>query len=194
MGVLAGEGVYIWGWARAAATARSFQFGAFFYDVNGNFVSSVFGPSNGDATTGWSFASGQVTAPANGFALPVAQVLATGGAAEVHYVDDVIMSGRGSVLLQTQIFTVTGINPPFLGVQGVNFTPTASAATVAGNAAIQTGPPRLPALTLWAGFGSSGFYQHCARLGGRATLAVTRTDTYSPPLGLSRTVKATGPN
>src|SRR5258708_32992372 len=145
MPVLAGGGVAVSGWVRAAATARSFQFGAFFYDVNGNFVSSVFGPSNGDATTGWSFASGSVTAPANGFALPVAQVLATGGAAEIHYVDDVTMSGRGSVLLQTQIFTVTGINPPFVGVQGVNFTPAAAANTGLGTVTIQPRPPRLSA-------------------------------------------------
>ncbi len=62
------------------------------------------------------------------------------------------------------------------------------------NAAIQTGPPRLPALTLWAGFGSTGFYQHWARLGGRVTHAVTLTDTYSTTLGFSKTVKVTGSN
>src|SRR5258708_21995728 len=123
MAVLAGDSIYASGWARAATLARSFQFGAFFYDVNGNFVSSAFGPSNGDATTGWSFASGSVTAPVNGFALPVVQVLAIGGAGQVHSVDDVSFSSRGSLLLQTQIFTVSLINPPCVRFHGVNFHP-----------------------------------------------------------------------
>src|SRR5258707_11976008 len=195
MPCLPGDGVFVSGWARAATAARGFRFGANFYDAGSNFLGTVYGTANGDATTGWSFASGQVTAPpGSALALPVVQVQATGAAAEVHDIDDVTMSGRGSVLLQTQVFTVTGINPPFAGFQGVNFTPAAATNTVLSNAAIQTGPPKLPALTLWAGFGSTGFYQHWARLGGRVTLAVTLTDTYSTTLGFSKTVKVTGSN
>src|SRR5258708_12851709 len=76
MPVLAGDGVYISGWARAAATARSFPFGAFFYHGNGNFVTSVFGPSNRDAPPGWSFPSRPLPPPPPRFPLPLAPVLA----------------------------------------------------------------------------------------------------------------------
>jgi hypothetical protein len=100
----------------------------------------------------------------------------------------------GGALLQTQIFTVTGISTPSGGFGSVFFTPAAATATVLNNAGVQTGPPQLPALTFWAGFGSTLFYHQWARLGGRVTFAFTLTDTYSTQLKFSKTVKVTGSN
>jgi hypothetical protein len=98
----------------------------------------------------------------------------------------------GGTLLQTQIFTVTNISAPFAGFVNVFFSPAAATATVLNNIFVQTGPPQLPALTFWAGLGSSLFYPQWARLGGRVVFAVTLTDTYSTALKFSKTVKVTG--
>ena len=99
-------------------------------------------------------------------------------------------------LIQTQIFTVTKISPVISGGGNVTvtYTPASSGAPVSTNSAIQTGPPSLNAVTFWAGFGSTQFYQAWARLGGRVTFAVTLTDTYSTALSFSKTFKVAGSN
>ena len=66
-----------------------------------------------------------------------------------------------------------------------------AALTVTGLSLNITG---LPALTVHAGFGSSAYYPHWARLGGRVTFAFTLTDNASHVLKFSRTVKVTGSN
>src|SRR6185437_6819289 len=121
-------------------------------------------------------------------------VVATASAAPIDIGDQFQLWTSAPALIQTQIFTVTKISPPSGGNVTVTYSPASLAATVSTNHCIQTGPPNLPALTLWAGFGSTQFYQNWARLGGRVTFAVTLTDTYSTVLGFSKTVKVTGSN
>jgi hypothetical protein len=138
---------------------------------------------------GWTV-TGQGTALANNYI-----IVTVADAAKVREGDQLqLWNHAAGTLLQTTIFTVTQISAPAAGFVNVVFTPFASAATVLNNLAIQTGPPQLPAVTFWAGFGSSLFYPQWSRLGGRVVFAVTLTDTYGTALGFSRTVKVTGSN
>lgn len=138
---------------------------------------------------GWTV-TGQGTAAANNYII----VNLADGAKPAEGQQFQLWNHAAGTLLQTQIFTVTNISVPTAGFVNVFFSPAAATATVLNNVAIQTGPPQLPALTVWAGFGSSLFYQQWARLGGRVVFAVTLTDTYSATLKFSKTVKVAGSN
>lgn len=199
MPCLPGDLVFVSGWFRAAVTARSCQIGVFFYDVSGNQLSSSFGGASfgaasiTDSTSAWTQATWQVTAPAGAaWCFPNSQVLSTGGASEVHYVDDVVLAGRGSALLQTQVFTVQSMSQPVSGFVNVTFTPAAAAAPVTGNVAIQTAPSAVSSLVFWAGFGSTNFYKQWAVRGGRVSFAVTLTDTYNTSISFGKAFKCTG--
>jgi hypothetical protein len=194
---LPGDTVFASAWIRAVTVARGCQAGVQFLDVNFSVLATNFGLGGAvnDSTTAWTQVStsiGAVAPASTAFALTVIQVSSAGGAAELHDVDDVVLSCRSSALLQAQIFTVTAISPPLSGFVNVTFTPAAAAAPVTGNAVIQTAPSAVPALTFWAGFGSSSYYKQWARLGGRVVFAVTLTDTYGTQLSFSRTAKCTG--
>lgn len=138
---------------------------------------------------GWTV-TGQGTAAANNYIILTAADAAKAAVGQQFQ----LWNHAAGTLLQTQIFTVTNISAPSAGFVNVFFTPAAATATVLNNVAIQTGPPQLPALTFWAGFGSSLFYHQWARLGGRVTFAFTLTDTYGTALKFSKTVKGAGSN
>jgi hypothetical protein len=97
-------------------------------------------------------------------------------------------------LKENTIFTVASVTEPSGGNVTLTFSPAAAATTATTNHAIQTAPPQLRALTLWAGFGSANYYPQWARLGGRITFGFTLTDTYSTVISFSATVKAYGSN
>lgn len=75
---------------RSAVSARSCQVGIRWLDYAGTTISTVFGSSVSDTTSGWIQAFCTGVAPAGAMnAKVVVKVLATGGAAELHYVDEV---------------------------------------------------------------------------------------------------------
>ena len=197
---LPGDTAWASAWLRANTVARGCQVGVQFLDVNFTPIGSVlFGLAGAvnDSTTAFILVNtsiGAIAPAGTAWAITYIQVNSTGGAAEVHYVDDVYLAVRASALLQTQIFTVTSITPPSLGFVNINFTPAAAAAPVLGNIAIQTAPSSVNSLTFWAGFGSTNFYKQWARLGGRVHFAVTLTDTYGTNLSFGKAFKLTGSN
>jgi hypothetical protein len=183
MRVRAGDLIYGSGWFRAAVSARSCQIGIAFYDSNGALISTAFGAvilgasSIPDTTSGWTQAFAEASAPPNAaWAILVAQVLATGAAAEVHYIDDMILAGRGSASLQPQIFTVTSVSPPAFGYANVTVSPNPASSVVQGNVVIQVGPPQLSALSVFAGFGSSRYFANWGKRGGPVWFTFSLTD------------------
>lgn len=193
LAVTPGAAVFVSGWFRSAVSTRSCQAGAAFYDAAGNYLSGqdAFVTAVTDSTTGWTQAAGQVTAPAfAAFAIAKSAVRSTGGASEVHYADDMVLATAAA-----QLYTVTGFTPPALGTTNVQFTPNAPTIPQSGDVAVQTGPmPGLPAVTFYAGFGSSAYYHHWAKLGGLVTFTVTLTDSLGNTTSASRTQKCTGSN
>jgi hypothetical protein len=191
---LPGDNVYVAAWPRAQASPRTIAAGVLFLDSNSNPIGTpsytgFLGSTVTDATTGWgtSPATAQIVAPAGAvLAQAVVKVQATGGAAEIHYVDDIVIACRGSIPLQAQIFTVTSISPPSVGFVNIGFSPPAATAPVLGNILIQTGPPSLPAITVWAGFGSSKFFHNWARRGGPVHFLLKLTDTYGNTVSSSK--------
>lgn len=93
MPVLAGGFITVSAWFRSAVSARTCQAGATFVDVNGAAVGSgVYLAGSADSSAGWTQVSGSITVPTNAvWAAFSAKVAATGGASEVHYVDDAQM-------------------------------------------------------------------------------------------------------
>ena len=92
-----GDTVTVRGWFRAAATARSVNVGADFYDANGAAVSTLRGANVTDSTTAWTQATASLTAPAGAaYARVDAQVLAA-ALNEVHYLDDPWLDGGGGL-------------------------------------------------------------------------------------------------
>ncbi len=80
-------------WFKPDAVARSYQLSHAWYDASSVLISSPFGPSFAGSMTEWTLAYFDDVAPANAAFLHVrAFVLSTGGANEVHYVDDVSLS------------------------------------------------------------------------------------------------------
>ena len=197
---LPGDTVWASAFLRAATVVRGCQVGVQFLDVNFNAVGSPnfgLGAAVNDSTTAWTLVNTSVgaIAPAlTAFVIVVIQVNSPGGAAEVHYADDIVLACRASALLQTQIFTVTSVTPPSIGFVNVNFTPAAATAPVLGNIALQTAPSAVSSLVFWAGFGSTLFYRQWARLGGRVHFAVTLTDTYGTAVSFGKAFKLTGSN
>lgn len=90
--VTAGRTYTLDGWFRAATTPRSCQVGINWFDAGQNFLASSFAAPVADTTTGWTQLLVLDAAPAGAaLAQLIAQVSSTGGASEVHYVDDVML-------------------------------------------------------------------------------------------------------
>lgn len=92
--VVPGQGVLVQGWVRSAVSARTDSIGVDFYTSGGSVVGSpLYGTGVADTTSGWTFVTGTVTAPATAaFAIGIVKVASTGAGSEVHYVDDVQMA------------------------------------------------------------------------------------------------------
>jgi hypothetical protein len=88
-------------WFLAAASPRTCQVGAQFYDSSGTAAGSIlYGPGVTDSTTVWTQATASITVPAGAaFCRLSAVVKGTGGAAEVHYADDAQLSYTGLAYL-----------------------------------------------------------------------------------------------
>lgn len=92
-----GDSITLSAWFRANSTGRSSNIGASFYDSNGTFISTLRGGNITSTTTGYTNATGTVTAPdGSSYCIADAQVLATAAANEDHFVDDVTLN-RGPV-------------------------------------------------------------------------------------------------
>jgi hypothetical protein len=93
--VLPGGYAYASAWFLTAVSARTVSVGIAWYTSAGAQVgSTVFGPTATDGTVTWVQCAVSAIAPATAaFAVPVVQVASTGGASEVHYVDDVVIVG-----------------------------------------------------------------------------------------------------
>jgi hypothetical protein len=93
----------------------------------------------------------------------------------------------GGVLLQSQIFTITAISPAVGGYVNVYFSPNASATTVSGDVATQTGPPNLSGITFWAGFGATipTYYNYWCKRGGPVRFSMVLTDNMSNQITFS---------
>ncbi len=88
--VVPGNQVAVQGWVRAAVSARTCQVGVDWYTSGASFVSTSLGTGVADSSSAWTFISGTVTAPATAaYGRVTVSVSSTGGAAEVHYADDV---------------------------------------------------------------------------------------------------------
>jgi len=89
--VVPGSQVSAQAWVRSAVSARTCSVGIDWYTSGGAFVSTSYGTGVADSAAAWTLISATVTAPATAaFARVNVKVAATGGAAEVHYVDDVV--------------------------------------------------------------------------------------------------------
>jgi len=96
-----GDQILASAWFQAAATPETCEAGAAFYTSASVLISILFAPAVVDATTGWVQATGTVTAPAGAaWAITRITVLATAGAGEVHFTDDVVL--LNSTTLQAQ--------------------------------------------------------------------------------------------
>ncbi len=97
---VAGGGSYVAsGWFRSAVSARTCEMQVHWFDSAGSSVSTTTGSTITDSTSAWTQASSAHTAPATAvYAIVQATVVSTGGASEVHYVDDVLfVPGPGSL-------------------------------------------------------------------------------------------------
>lgn len=101
----AGDTIAVGGWFMAAATARTCQPGASFYTSGGVVIGGILAVTGAaDTTTGWTKISGTVTAPGTAaYCRLQPQVLSTGGASEVHYMDDAYLADvtTGAALVQS---------------------------------------------------------------------------------------------
>lgn len=81
-------------WVRTAVSARTCQAGAEFFTAAGVSLGVTYGTGVSDSASGWvQVVTGPVPPPPGAaFARLVVQVASTGGASEIHYVDDAILS------------------------------------------------------------------------------------------------------
>jgi hypothetical protein len=86
-----GDQWYAEAWVRAAATGRSAGIAVQFFNASGVNVGTYFGTRVADVTTGWTLVTVTVTAPANAAYARLLVEWQSCAAAEVHYVDDVVM-------------------------------------------------------------------------------------------------------
>lgn len=99
--VIPGGTVTVSGFVRAAASSRSWQFGVAFYDASVTLLTTTFGTSFADSTSTFATtAKNTFTVPGGATkAVMHAKVLSTGGASEVHYLDDVTIIADGQDVL-----------------------------------------------------------------------------------------------
>jgi hypothetical protein len=99
-----GDSVTASGWFRAASTVRACRMAISFEDATGVFISGSFPAGSNDAAGSWTQQQVTATAPAGAvYARAEAWVLAA-AAAEVHYVDDVVLA---NLTTGVQALTVT---------------------------------------------------------------------------------------
>lgn len=181
---VAGGGSYVAsGWFRSAVSARTCEMQVHWFDSAGSSVSTTTGSTITDSTSAWTQASSAHTAPATAaFAIVQATVVSTGGASEVHYVDDVLfMAAPGSVddsssstfgfQAYLQVFSFTGTdatitiqdssdNATFANVTGGGFTQITTAPgtqRIATSNAATIGRYLRANVTTSAGYTSLGF-------------------------------------
>lgn len=95
--VVPGAVVTVSGWFRSAVSARTCAMQVAWYNALGVLLSTTTGSTITDSTSAWTQATSNHTAPANAvFAIVLTQVAATGGASEVHYVDDILFNTVGT--------------------------------------------------------------------------------------------------
>ncbi len=139
-------------WFRSAVSARTCGMQVTWYDSAGSSISTTTGSTVTSSTSAWTQASSAHTAPATAvYAIVLAKVTATGGASEVHYVDDVLFvpgpgsldNGAGTTFgfqAYLQVFSFTGTdatitiqdssdNATFANVTGGGFTQITTAPT-----------------------------------------------------------------
>lgn len=99
--VIEGNTVTITAWFRSAVSVRSCQIGVGFYDNSATQIGSfMYGTSFLDSTSGWTLGSSTFTVPGGATnAVLHCKVLATGGVAEVHYMDDPTIVNDGQAEL-----------------------------------------------------------------------------------------------
>lgn len=98
-----GDTIALNAWFKAATVARNCQPEAQFYTSSGTSISTLGVGGVTDSTSVWTQVSGNVTAPATAaWCRLVALVASTGGASEVHYVDDLSISDLSQGYTQTQ--------------------------------------------------------------------------------------------
>lgn len=91
--VASGETVKASAWFRTAVTAQSCNIGVDFYTITGSLISTLRGSNITDSSAAWTQATASVIAPATaGWCRANPQVVTTGGASEVHFVDDVLLA------------------------------------------------------------------------------------------------------
>jgi hypothetical protein len=143
--VVPGQSVQVQAWLRTAVSARTASVGVHWFTSGGASVSTTYGTGAADSSTTWTVESGTLTAPATAaYGCVSVKVSATGGASEVHYVDDVqvlvlpvsydsgaSLSFGAQAYLQVTAFTGTDAtiqivdsadNVTFAAVAGLGFT------------------------------------------------------------------------
>jgi hypothetical protein len=119
----AGRGYVATGYVRSGAVSRTAQLAISFYDAAGTFISST-SPNNVTTSTGsWALVVAFGAAPAGtAFFSPVTIITTTGGAAELHYWDDI------SAWAETAMSTNAGDYPMDLNINGERVTVTSAPA------------------------------------------------------------------
>lgn len=89
--VVAGQQVMVNAWVRTGVSVRTVSTGVAWYTSGGVLVGSIaYGTGVSDSAAAWTQVTSTLIAPATAaFGIAVVKVAATGGAAELHYVDDV---------------------------------------------------------------------------------------------------------
>lgn len=83
-------------WFRAATATRTCQARIHWYTNAGVFISTSTAASATDSTTGWTLVSGTAAAPATAaYAVLAGRIVGPGGAGEVHYLDDAVLTDGG---------------------------------------------------------------------------------------------------
>jgi hypothetical protein len=179
-------------WVRSAVTVRTCSAGGQFYDAFGNAIGSPsFGTGAADSTSAWTNITASLTAPAGAAWFQVIIQVASAAASEVHYTDDVSVN-RGAIFSLTDISLFTQSAKVAVGAKSVHWARTDHDAP---NYTHQLPSPvnilGLKRLSVWMGLGTSTYSQWH---GGRATIAVTLTDTSGSTVTVSITtnVRASG--
>lgn len=107
--VTAGRQYLLQGWLRAATAGRTARVGVNWRTAGGSLVGTSAGSAITDTTGGWTLSTAAITCPATATVAQVfASVTAPGGAAEVHYVDDVSL-----IAMPAGLDSVTGAATSF---------------------------------------------------------------------------------
>lgn len=188
MPVTPGSTVTVGTWFLAATTARSVKAGVDWYDGTGTYLSTSRSAAGPDSTTAWALGTALLLTPAGAAVCRSSpQVIAAGAGGETHYIDDAFLAvtqwqPSGRCVVGPNSANWDPCNPPVSDCTGAGSQPGAYYAAPVSPSVDITG---LPALSVWAGFGSD-YYSTWHK--GPAEFDFTLTDVSGNTISFSRTM------